>query len=58
MKFSVKDFFNKCEEFPTDLVTFTEEVLNGKLLLLCSVNEIFRNSFVPNPIPFIIYIIP
>ena len=31
MKFSVKDFFSKC-----DLVTFTEEILNGKLHFLCS----------------------
>ena len=33
MKFSIK--------FPADLVTFTEEILNGKLHFLCSViNEI------------------
>ena len=32
MKFSIKDFFSKC-----DLVTFTEEILNGKLHFLCSV---------------------
>ena len=30
MKFSIKDFFEKC-----DLVTFTEEILKGKLHLLC-----------------------
>ena len=30
MKFSVKD------KFPTDLVTFTEEILNGKPDFLCS----------------------
>ena len=29
MNFSIKDFFSKCE---TDLITFTEEILNGKLL--------------------------
>ena len=37
MKFSIKDFFSKC--FPqetADLVTFTEEILNGKLHFLCS----------------------
>ena len=28
MKFSIKDFFNK---FPADLITFSEEILNGKL---------------------------
>ena len=30
MKFSIKDFFSKY-----DLVTFTEEILNGKLHFLC-----------------------
>ena len=32
MKFSIKDFFIKCDQiqFPTDLVAFTEEILNGK----------------------------
>ena len=24
------------QQFPADLVTFTEEILNGKLLFLCS----------------------
>ena len=39
MKFSVKDFFSKCDQtcsFPAVLVTFTEEILNGKLHFLCS----------------------
>ena len=40
MKFSTKDFFSKCDQirspFPADLVTFTEEILNGKLHFLCS----------------------
>ena len=31
MKFSIKDFFSKC-----DLVTFTEEILNGELHFLCN----------------------
>ena len=34
IKFSVKDFFNKCDQIlkkTVDLVTFTEEILNGKL---------------------------
>ena len=31
MKFSIKDFFRKCDFF-----TFTEEILNGKLHFLCS----------------------
>ena len=30
-------------KFPTDLVTFTEEILNGKRLFLCSVDIIFTN---------------
>ena len=40
MKFSIKDFFSKCDpnlRETADLVTFTEEILNGKLHFLCSV---------------------
>ena len=41
MTFSIKDFFSKCDfrflPFPADLITFTEEILNGKLHFLCSV---------------------
>ena len=29
MKFSINDFFSKCAQEATDLVTFTEEILNG-----------------------------
>ena len=42
LKFSIKDFFSKCDQIcsllqeTADLVTFTEEILNGKLHLLCS----------------------
>ena len=39
MKFSITDFFSKCDQickFPEDLVTFTEEILNGKFHFLCS----------------------
>ena len=39
MIFSIKYFFGKCDQnpqFPADLVTFTEEILNGKLHFLCS----------------------
>ena len=40
MRFSIKDFFSKCDrpnlQIPTDLVTFTEEILNGKLHFLGS----------------------
>ena len=42
MKFSITDFFSKCDQihpqFSTDLVTFTEEICNGKLHFLCSDN--------------------
>ena len=34
MKFPIKDFFSKT----ADLVTFTEEILNGKLQFLCGVS--------------------
>ena len=37
MKFSIKDFFSKCDQIWPDLVTFTEEILNGKFHFLCSV---------------------
>ena len=39
-KLSIKDFFSKCDQIRTtaDLVTFTEEILNGKLHFLCSEN--------------------
>ena len=36
MKFSIKDVFSKCDLIP-NLVTFTEEILSGKLHFLCSV---------------------
>ena len=29
--FSIKDFFSKCAQETADLVTFTKEILNGKL---------------------------
>ena len=35
MKFPIKDFFEFLQ-FPANLVTFTEEILNGKLHFLCS----------------------
>ena len=43
MKFSIKDFFSKCDQIRSflrataDLVTFTEEILIGNLHFLCSV---------------------
>ena len=35
-KFSIKDFFSKCDQFCSFLVISTEEILNGKLHFLCS----------------------
>ena len=37
MKFSIKDFFSKCDQFLADLITFTEEILNGNPHF-CAVN--------------------
>ena len=42
LKFTIKDFFSKCEE-----ITFTEEVLNGKLQFLCSDWKVERAAFIP-----------
>ena len=49
MKFSVKDFFSKYDQIPNlqetaALVTFTEEILNGKLHFLCSCSFFFSLS--------------
>ena len=49
MKFSVKVFSVNVTKFakklPADLVTFTEEILNGKLYLLCSATDFINPSF-------------
>ena len=41
MKFSIKDFFSKCDQIHSFLQIwshlFTEEIFNGKLHFLCSV---------------------
>ena len=49
MKFSIKDFFSKCDQirrkilqFPADLIPFTEKALNGKLYYLRSVSLTMR----------------
>ena len=39
MKFSIKDFSSKYEQIRRKLKKFTEEILNGKLLFLCSVDN-------------------
>ena len=39
MKFCIKDFFSKCDQIHRKLqvlVTFTEEILNAKLHVLCN----------------------
>ena len=47
MKFSIKYFFSKW-----DLVTFTEEILDGKLHFLCSeIEAISRKCFLKNMSP-------
>ena len=46
MKFSTKDFFSKFPQFPADLVTFTEEILSGKLHFLCSVYSVLSCQIV------------
>ena len=46
MKFFIKKFFSKCEQNPQEtanLVTFTEEIFNAKLDVLCSVDLVMRN---------------
>ena len=42
MKFSIKDFFSKCDQIRRKLlVTFTEEILNGNLhFLFCDMPEL------------------
>ena len=35
---------NEVFHFPADLVTFTEEILNGKLHFLCSVLDVCRST--------------
>ena len=34
----------KRKKFPADLVTFTEEILNGKLHFLCSVSKKYHQK--------------
>ena len=55
MKFSIKYVFKKCDEILRDLVTFTEEILNGKLhfygvsvrfcVQFCSILDIKRLAY-------------
>ena len=46
MKFSIKHIFSKCDQSPQEtahLVTFTEEIPNGKLHFLCSQGCVVRS---------------
>ena len=43
-KFFIKDFFSKCDQFFEEMVTFTEEILNGKIHFLCSVINTFQTA--------------
>ena len=40
MKFSINDFFSKCDK----IFTFTEEILNGKLRFLCSLYRKYQKT--------------
>ena len=49
MKFLIKDFFSKYDQiFSFPLVNFTEEILNGKLHLLCSVTWMMKKQYQNN----------
>ena len=37
-------------QFPADLVTFTEEILHGKLYFLWSAMKFFPNGYAVNPL--------
>ena len=43
MKFSIKDFFSKCDKV-RGFVTFTEEIPNVKLQFLCSAISYVRQN--------------
>ena len=45
MKFSIKDFFSK---ETADMVTFTEEILNGKLHFLWSGRKVTEKVLIKN----------
>ena len=49
MKFSIKDFFGKCDQIRRNLVRFTEEILNSEPHFLCSdrftaIPELFKKN--------------
>ena len=45
MKFSILAFFSKGDQFPAGLVTFTEEVVKGKIHFLCTVMAEIHSLF-------------
>ena len=50
MKFSITDFFSKCDQiqFAEALVTFTAEIRDGNFHFLCSVRHIYGHTlFLP-----------
>ena len=40
MKFSINDFFSKCDQIQSFLITFTEEIFNGSFIF-CAVRFFF-----------------
>ena len=56
MKFSIKDFFSKCDQIQRKLriFTFTEEILDGKLQFLCSVENVNLSHFYPYELFFLL----
>ena len=38
----------QCDQIPAELVTFTEEIRNGKLHFLCSEKKLINNYFALN----------
>ena len=45
MKFSIKDYFSKCDQIGS-FPQFTKEIFNGKLHFLRSVDRMFRSFLV------------
>ena len=48
MKFSIKDFFSIRDQIRTDLVTFAEKILNGKLYFYAVCTDIYRSCIFSN----------
>ena len=54
-KFSIKAFFQQMwpnRQFSVDLITFTEEILNGKPLFLCSDSSLVKSKTQAQITPF------